>query len=69
MRVRDPLDPLQLHEVPREPRTPWIWITLALIGVAALLWMLLSLSNQPEPGDVRAVDVPHSQIQGMVRPG
>ena len=56
MRVRDPLDPLQLHEVPREPQTPWIWIIAALIGAAVLLWMLLSMANQPEPGDVRAVD-------------
>ena len=26
---------------------------MALLGLAVLLWMLLSLANQPEEGDVR----------------
>ncbi len=34
-----------------------MWIIVALIAVALLLWMLLSMANQPEPGDVRAVDL------------
>ncbi len=68
MRPRDPLDPLQLHEVPPGPQTPWIWIVAALIAVAFLLWMLLSMANQPEPGDVRAVDLAAGVCAGIPHP-
>ena len=53
MKTRDPLDPLEPHEVPREPRTPRLWIILTLVALAVLLWILLSLANQPEEGTVR----------------
>jgi hypothetical protein len=52
-RVRDPLDDLELHEVPPSPRTPWLWAVIALVAGAFLIWMLLSRINQPEAGGVR----------------
>ncbi len=57
MKTRGPLDPLRLPEVPREPQTPWFWIIVTLLAGAVLLWMLLSLANQPEEGDVRGAGV------------
>ena len=70
MRTRDPLDPLQPHEVPRGPHTPWLWIVLTLVGLAVLLWMLLSLANQPDEGAVReGAAHPHARPLTSRSPG
>lgn len=53
MRSRDPLDDLKLPESPTGPRTPWVWMIVALIVVAVLLWLLLARANQPAPGGVQ----------------
>lgn len=53
MRSRDPLDDLTLPESSPGPRTPWVWMIVALIVVAVLLWFLLARANQPAPGGVQ----------------
>jgi len=50
-------------------------LVLICCGLACLaaggtrFWMLLSAANQPEPGDVRAVDSAAPRHEEMVRPG
>lgn len=53
MRSRDPLDDLTLPESDPGPQTPWVWMIIALIVVAVLLWLLLARANEPAPGGIK----------------
>ena len=65
MWARDPLDDLELPESPREPRTPWMWMIVALIVAAVVLWLILAQTNQPAPGGIVEGRLLHHPAEGV----